>query len=248
MDNSWATIVSFFLLTFFFSILRFMLAGSTSEKIVTIAYFIIAIMMQHSVNIDKLRNKCGHVPHGSAIYFTILPWLFIFLLLYVCLIVFPGWKGPFSNTFGYSFASAMGVKSLLVDNILKDENELINDRDKTLLDVREDIFKSPELLINEITPDNFDLFWSKLRPLFRPDADEYQNSLRKIIHIKDIIADFVWFCLAGAFTISVSFNNIANVDCQPTAEEMEEKGDENMRRDNVDDNDRSNETVYVETD
>ena len=78
MDNSWATIVSFFLLTLFFSILRFMLAGTTSEKIVTVAYFIIAIMMQHSVNIDKLRNKCGHVPHGSAIYFTILPWLFIF--------------------------------------------------------------------------------------------------------------------------------------------------------------------------
>ena len=142
----------------------------------------------------------------------------------------------------------MGVKSLLVDNILRDENELKEDRNSILLDVREDIFKSPELLINEITPDNFDLFWSKLRPLFRPDADEYQNSLRKIIHIKDIIADFVWFCLAGAFTISVSFNNIANVDCQPTAEEMEEKGDENMRRDNVDDNDRSNETVYVETD
>ena len=70
---------------------------------------------------------------------------------------------------------------------------------KAVTTVRAAIFY--KLLINEITPDNFDQFWEKLKPLFRSTADEHKGALNKIVHMKDIVAEFVWFCLAGAFTI-----------------------------------------------
>ena len=243
MDNTTATILSFVLITFFFSIIRFILAGTPSEKIFTIIYFLLIIIMQYSVNSANLQDRCGNIPHTTALYFTIIPWLFIFGLLYVCLIIFPGWKGPFSNTFGYAIAAVAGVKNLLVNNILEDENVLKKRNEKMLLDIREDIYKSPELLINEITPDNFDQFWEKLKPLFRSTADEHKGALNKIVHMKDIVAEFVWFCLAGAFTISVSFNNIANVECQQSADDMENSHQEQIN--NAQEEKEENKKVYV---
>lgn len=246
MDNTSATIISFILLTFFFSILRFVLAGTTGEYIFTIIYFMLVFMMQYFVNTANLQDRCGNIPHGTAIYFTIIPWLFIFMLLYVCLIIFPGWKGPFSNTFGYAFASIMGVKSLLVDDILEEPDILKRGKDKQLLEVREDIYKSPELLINEITPENFEKFWKKLSPLFKSTADEHKQSLLKIVHIKDIVAEFIWFVLVGSFTISVSYNSISNVECQKTASELESERDDKLRENTFGGEDNSNRKVYVE--
>lgn len=246
MDNTAATILSFILITFFYSIIRFVLAGSPSEKMFTIIYFVLILTIQYSINSSKLQERCGNIPHGSAIYFTIIPWLFIFCLLYVCLIIFPGWKGPFSNTFGYAIASVAGVKSLLVNQILEDENILKKRNEKMLLDIRSDIYKSPELLINEITPENFDQFWNKLQPLFRKTADEHKTALNKIVMMKDIVADFVWFCLAGAFTISVSFNNISSVECQQTASDMENTHQEKIDKAQNNEENKANKKVYVQ--
>ena len=84
MNNTSATIVSFIILTFFYSILRFVLAGSPSEKVFTIIYFFLLLIMQYSVNVSNLQERCGNVYHGSAILFTIIPWVFIFgLFMYV---------------------------------------------------------------------------------------------------------------------------------------------------------------------
>ena len=141
MDNSSAAIMTFVILTLFFSIIRFVLAGTSAEKMFTVIYFLLIISIQYSVNTASLQEKCGNISHGKALFFTIIPWLFIFLLLYVCLIIFPGWRGPFSNTFGYAIVSVMGVKSLLLNEILEDENILKEKKQKDLLDVREDIFK-----------------------------------------------------------------------------------------------------------
>ena len=162
MDNTTATILSFVLITFFFSIIRFVLAGTPSEKIFTIIYFLLIITIQYSVNSANLQDKCGSIPHTTALYFTIIPWLFIFGLLYVCLIIFPDERTFFLIHLDMLLPLVAGVKNLLVNEILEDENVLKKRNEKMLLDIREDIYKSPDLLINEITPDNFDQFWEKL--------------------------------------------------------------------------------------
>jgi hypothetical protein len=246
MNNTSATIVSFIILTFFYSIIRFVLAGSSSEKAFTMIYFLLLLIMQYSVNVSNLQDRCGTIPHGSAIIFTIIPWLFIFGLLYVCLIIFPGWRAPFSNTFGYAMASVAGVKKLMMNDILEDENVLKSKNVKDLLDVREDIYTDPGLLINEITPDNFDKFWTKMKPIFRKTADEHKNALLKLVHLKEVVADFIWFVLGGAFTISVSYSNISSVPCQQTAEQMEEKHQDDI--DNKQEDVKEKKKVYVSDD
>ena len=97
--------------------------------------------------------------------------------------------------------------------------------------MREDIYTDPGLLINEITPENFDKFWTKMKPIFRKTADEHKNAILKLVHLKEVVADFIWFVLAGAFTISVSNSNISSVPCQQTAEQMEES-----HQDDIDNN------------
>ena len=246
MNNTSATIVSFIILTFFYSILRFVLAGSPSEKVFTIIYFLLLLIMQYSVNVSNLQDRCGNVYHGSAILFTIVPWVFIFGLLYVCLIIFPGWRGPFSNTFGYALASIAGVKNLMMNDILEDETILKNKNVKDLLDVREDIYTDPGLLINEITPDNFEKFWKKMSPLFRKTADQHKIALLKLVHLKEVVADFIWYVLAGSFTISVSYNSISSVPCAPTAKQMEESHTDDI--DNKPDEVTEKKKVYVSDD
>ena len=244
MNNTSATIVSFIIITFFYSIFRFLLSGSSSEKVFTIIYFLLVLVMQYNLNISNLKERCGNIAHGSAITFTVLPWLFIFGILYVCLIVFPGWRAPFSNTFGYAMASIAGVKNLMLDEILEDENKLKNKGVKDLLDVREEIYTDPGLLINEITPENFEKFWEKMKPIFRKTAEEHKKSLLKLVYLKEIVADFVWFVLAGCFTISVSYSNISSVKCTQTAEQMEEENQNNIDNDE-DDDENENRKVYV---
>lgn len=246
MNNTSATIVSFIILTLFYSILRFVLAGSPSEKVFTIIYFLLLLIMQYSVNVSNLQDRCGNISHGSAILFTIVPWLFIFGLLYVCLIIFPGWRGPFSNTFGYAMASIAGVKNLMMNDILEDENVLKNKNVKDLLEVREDIYTDPGLLINEITPDNFEKFWKKMTPLFRKTAVQHKSALLKLVHLKEVVADFIWYVLAGSFTISVSYNNITSIPCTQTAEQMEESHTDDI--DNKKDDVKENKKVYVTDD
>ena len=64
--------------------------------------------------------------------------------------------------------------------------------------------------------------------------------------MKDIVADFVWFCLAGAFTISVSFNNISNVECQQTASEMENTHQQKIDKEQNKEENKENRKVYVQ--
>lgn len=247
MDNTSASIVTFILITFFYSIIRFVLAGTTSEKIFTVIYFILIISIQYTVNISNLSKRCGNVSYGTAMYVTLIPWLFIFGLLYVCLIIFPGWKSPFSNTFGYAVASIAGVKSLLTDSILEDPNALKKRGVKDLLDVRQDIYNDPGLMINEITPDNYDLFWEKMSPIFREGAEDYKESLRQLIFLKDVVSEFIWYLLVGSFTISVSFNNISNVECKKSAKDMEAEEQENELKLNKSEPE-TQQKVYVDTD
>lgn len=41
---------------------------------------------------------------------TLLPWIIIFISLYVMLKLFPGWISPFSNTIGYSIIGFLGIE------------------------------------------------------------------------------------------------------------------------------------------
>ena len=50
---------------------------------------------------------------GSTMINTIIPWVFIFGVINLILIIFPGWLSPFANTFGYLAMKIFGLNDLL---------------------------------------------------------------------------------------------------------------------------------------
>ena len=46
------------------------------------------------------------------------------------------------------------------------------------------------------------------------------NELYKLVVIKDVIAEYIWYVMAGFLTISISSHSIANIQCEYSTEEM----------------------------
>ena len=65
----------------------------------------------------------------------------------------PGWKAPFSNTLGYLIVWLAGVNNSFFKILKQDNNQ------NKLLQM---VYKDPSTMINEITPENFDLFIARM--------------------------------------------------------------------------------------
>jgi hypothetical protein len=110
---------------------------------------------------------------------TAFPWLFIFGLSIIVVLLKPNVKSVFSNVYGYTWVSS-SVNSHLVA-ILKNEKEVkeiaasatSGQPDNVLQNTADAILKicgNTGILINQITPDNFIAYMKMLQPLMK---DEY---------------------------------------------------------------------------
>lgn len=69
--------------------------------------FVAAVLVgEYMISIGMIKTTCGFEQWEFGALVTFLPWVGIVGLLTVVLIVRPGWLVPFSNTFGYSLATA----------------------------------------------------------------------------------------------------------------------------------------------
>ena len=115
---------------------------------------------------------------------TAFPWLFIFGLLIIIVLLKPNVKSVFSNVYGYMWVSS-SVNSHLVA-ILKNEKEVkelkqaISGQPSVLQNTADAILKicgNTGILINQITPDNFIAYMKMLQPLMK---DEYGDIVAKL--------------------------------------------------------------------
>jgi len=79
------------------------------------------------------------------------------------------------------------------------------------------------IVINEITPFNFELFLNKMNKdkLLKSGYrhKEAYDKLWKFVVLKDSIAEFMWIGLCGALVISTTFNALLEISCDiPTAQ------------------------------
>jgi hypothetical protein len=221
IPNPAFSIVWFFAITIIFFILRY-ITGDSSKFIFFIIYIFLLIIGEFFINLQLTSAMCGFTQMSTALIVTFIPWLIIFGLLNVLLIVFKGWKQPFSNTFGYLMARLMGVSGLL-NQILKSRNDTSLGKAAEGL---ENIYTDKSLFINEISLDNFDTFWTNMRDYFKPEAYsniELKSKLQSMIFLKDLVAEFVWFSLTGSLVTSVAYNYIVNSTCAPTAKEIRKR-------------------------
>ena len=253
-DNSSATtgLIFFLILTLIYFIVRYNLEMGQSDTLYTIIYYLGVLVTQYFINLTAITSRCGNTNYYLAFMVTIVPWVFIFGLLNIMLAQFPGWKAPFSNTFGYLIANAAGAKDLLIDHILKDDfisrltpgkkdkksneednqsggrrrqskSQIGGDVDKLAIEAVQHIYSDPSLLLNEITPDTYEQFWNKMTPLFKNGADEYKPELYKLIELKELVSEGLWYMLTGSLITSVSANYIMNGDCGTSADEMKKR-------------------------
>ena len=135
-------------------------------------------------------------------------------MIYVLLLTFPGWKQPFSNTFGYFIVMfLMGGKSKLI-SILENDNNADSISFKKILRNEE------HLLINDFGAENVDKFpelveshKSRFKESTNPENSKIYNDLSRLIIIKDYISEFLWFYLTGLFVVTLTNTYINQIVC-----------------------------------
>ena len=243
-------------------------AESMKRKIYVL-YFIIVIISQISVNLSLLSAMCnsglGSVAFPGFIY-TIIPWLLIFGILKIMFMIMPGWKAPFSNTFGFLIARLAGLRTIL-RYLLKpidledDKRELKGEQLHSFQTLRE-IYKDDSVLINEITPENFDKFWDTMKKsqLFKTDEEikaipgtngkynlnKLRGDLQWYVGLKDDVSEFIWFLLSGSLISSIVYNNMNKYKCNYTPKQIEEQDKKYKEQTDEKESNETNQVYYTD--
>ena len=226
----------FFLITTVYFVCISVIKRAKTGKIAMMAaglYFSLLLAVEYNINVGLTNSLCGSEQYPTAILATLIPWVVIFGTMNVLLEMFPGWLRPFSNTFGYLLTK--GSVSKTMNKILKGENESdsktlsseLKDVQKTLAT----IYNDQSLLVNEITTNNFETFWEKMKPLFKENvSDVNKKELLGHVNTKESIAKYIWYMLTGWLVTSASYNYIVNAGCTQTVEQQK-KSSENYNKD-----------------
>ena len=65
---------------------------------------------------------------------------------------------------------------------------------KAAAEALEQIYGDKSLIVNQLTAENFNGFWSKMSAagLFSKGADAYKTALLNIVRLKNVVAELVW--------------------------------------------------------
>ena len=223
VPNPFTSLFWFFIITSIYFVLKYKITESTQSKIYGGIYILMLVVGQFIINLNLTDSMCGTKQYDTALFITLIPWVFIFGLLYVVLSVFPGWLAPFSNTFGYAVAKLMGLTNFFND-ILKPKIDLGKDSGAEG-EALEHIYSDKSLLINEITQANIGRFWTNMKSIFKPDSytEENKEALLSFIRLKDNVSEYIWYMLTGTLVTSVSYNYVVNKGCSQSVKEMKRR-------------------------
>jgi ABC-type multidrug transport system fused ATPase/permease subunit len=198
------------------------------------------------VNASVMVTKCGGSliqNIGSAFLMTLIPWIFIFGGVIMCLIMFPGFKSAFSNVIGY-FAVSNSANNILSELLVNtDLNQTINaakDADPTkinsLKNAAEAIIKlcgNMSILINQIVPSNFVEYWAMLSPLmkeqYQSGAPELKQQLLDAVVVRDNVGEALWYIYAAVLLISITQYNIMSRPCNKDLASMQADQDKYLK-------------------
>uniref|UniRef100_A0A6C0CSL5 Uncharacterized protein n=1 Tax=viral metagenome TaxID=1070528 RepID=A0A6C0CSL5_9ZZZZ len=234
MTNPSGGMVFFFIVTTIYTILNYNLnkkynkdETGGSSKTYFIIYLLMVIIGEFFVNLSLTAGSCGSPQYSTALITTILPWGFMFGILVLLLSMFPGWLAPFSNTFGYGIALMAGLNDIMNDIIEPNpKGAKANPQNEYMEQALAHIYSDKSLLVNEITPTSFGYFWNNMKGIFQKgvyENQELKNRLYSLVQLKYVVAEYIWYILAGLLVTSVSYNYIINSACSMDAEEMKKR-------------------------
>ena len=233
--NPTSAILWFFIITSVFFTIKYFIGGEkndpdkSKQNIFMGIYILLIIIGEYFINLNLTKTMCGTNQWGTAIIVTIIPWVIIFGILNVMLIIFPGWLTPFSNTFGYGIARLAGLNNLINEIFEVKTSDTSSKQMKEMQEALAHIYSNKSLLINEITQSNFDNFWNKMSVVFKKGVVNnsiLKEKLRDMVRLKDLVAQYIWYMLTGILVTSVGYNYTVNVGCQQSVQEMQKRHNE----------------------
>jgi hypothetical protein len=222
MISAWLSIGIFGFLTVAYFLAKFFfidrkgppVPSGTGATILSLMYVVLVVGSQLFINVRNSAALCNDTPQiVTSFIYTIIPNFFILGLIMIIMKILPGWKSPFSNTIGYLTVYMLGVGGAFSDLLKsKKTGELI-----------QKICDNQSIVINEITPFNFELFLNKMNKdkLLKSNyrSKPAYHKLWEFVVLKDSIAEFMWIGLCGALVISTTFNALLEISCDiPTAQ------------------------------
>jgi hypothetical protein len=254
VDGTYLSLISFFCATlyYFFALKDNPTIDSlenlnTAQKSMTekysglFLYFLIIIFSQWLVNGIVLNSNCGGDVKRNIIvslFMTLIPWVLIFGAVIVVLIIFPGFKSPFSNVIGYFIVSGQAnnilttiLKNTDIDNKIDTDQSVSSPEDKkALTSAAEAILKlcgNTGILVNQMSPDNFAEFWQLLIPLMKDEykyagaADQYKQKLFNLVLLRDNIGEALWYIYTAVLLVSIVQMNLSTRGCMKDPATME---------------------------
>jgi hypothetical protein len=212
--------VFFMIITTLYFVLSYLLCkpsrGAKSQSyglMLSVCYYLMVLFGQYIINLSTTASLCNGVyQYMNAAYITLVPWVLIFGILNLMLLIFPGWLTPFSNTFGYGMTVMLGIKKV-IRNVFKDPGTVSGQSDKAT-EALNYIYGNQSLLVNEITMENFEQFLGSMSKLLKTGAESKEVVvLKDLIYLKELVAQYSWFVLTGSLVISVATNSIINAGC-----------------------------------
>jgi hypothetical protein len=164
-------------------------------------FVLFVMVVMYFMNVEVLKKRCGASDMGVVAKATFLPWSLLGLIM-VLLRLVPGWKQPFSNTFGYLIVLILGGKQKL--------REMLNTATTPSLKF---IHDDPWSLLANFSTSTFDKTIETLRK-DSPINEEKIAPFKKIVVLKDLMSELVWYVLVGSVAITISYTSMTAYKCQ----------------------------------
>ena len=217
---------------------------SKQKYIMMIVLFVILFLIHMIVNLLGFQNKCGGSIGeniGKVFVSTFVPWLLFFGGLMLVLIIFPGFKGAFSNVIGYYavYRASNTILVKLLGNAQVDrtiENTQETDKeDAHLLEKASDavlkLVGNTSIMINQITPENFENMWKMMIPVMKPEMRGTANAplkceLLEQVLLRDNIGECCWYIYTMLLLIVVVKTMLMKQECVTSLSQVKEHASE----------------------
>jgi hypothetical protein len=279
MAGSYLNIVSFLLTTLFYYIalkptlkidvvsdpIKFKQYTSSNYLYLAI-YLLLVLIVQFIVNSSVISTTCGGSITenlGSAGLITFIPWIFIFGVVIIILVIYPGFKSAFSDVIGYYYVSSSANKiltTLLIDKNVQAQidadNTSTEQQKQSMQKAADTIIKicgNTSILINQIVPNNFLQYWQVLTPLMKKEYQEpgqgqdLMNKLFDLVVTRDNVGEAMWFIYTGILLTSIVQLKIASKGCSSSPTTMQNNYQSYLKQQEAADakQQKSTSTVYT---
>jgi len=206
-----------------------------NKHMISLAFYLGAVVaIQLFLNIGYLMTKCGGSLDkniAAAAIFTFIPWVLIFGIMLLVLMMFPGFKSAFADVIGY-YVVAGGANDIFGSILIgTDLNDMIEkseniEQKKQLTQAAEAIVKicgNKSILINQINTDNFLEIWNILKPLMTPgsfEQTEIKQKLLDLVVLKDNIGEAFWYVYTAILISSIVYYNLATRGCVKSVDQL----------------------------